>query len=360
MTSRVRCCAIAAVLVVANATAQNVSRQIDAIVRPLVSEHSPGFAVLVVRNGKSTFERGYGVADLRSGAPIAPATNFRLASFTKQFTAMAIMLLAHDGNLSYDDKLARFFPEIPEWGRGITVRQLLTHTAGLPDYDELYTGAAQIHDDEVIKLLELQPAAMFPAGTRWHYSNSAYVMLGVIVQKASGMSYPEFLRKRIFEPLGMKNTVAFVAGKNEIPNRAFGYRKKNDEWIDADQSPTSATLGDGGVYSSIEDLARWDRALAERTLLSAREMQAALTPVSIPGGAQNDEGKHVQYGFGWFLDPYGSRRRMYHTGTTSGFRTVIERFPDERLTIIILANRTDTNPEELALKIADLFPPAAR
>jgi CubicO group peptidase (beta-lactamase class C family) len=171
------------------------------------------------------------------------------------------------------------------------------------------------------------------------------------------MAFPDFLKQRIFDPLGMHNTVAFVDGKNQVTNRAFGYRKDESGWEFADQSPTSATLGDGGIYSSLDDLARWDAAITNHTLLTAAEMQPALTPVEVPGGAHREDGTPVQYGFGWFLDPYHSRRRMYHDGETSGFRTTIQRFLDEKLTIIILANRTDLNPDALALKVADLFAP---
>lgn len=342
------------------------AQQVDSIFRPLASNHTPGLAVLVIKDGKTVFKKGYGIADLRTGAPITPATNFRLASFTKQFTAAAIMLLVKDGKLSYEDPLSRFFPDFPDYGRAITVRQLLNHTSGLPDYEDLWDAKhpgisadkePQIHDAEVLQVLEEQRAGLFPPGSKWQYSNGGYVLLGLIVEKASGKSFPDFLRRRIFEPLGMRHSVAFVSGKNTVPKRAFGYRKEGDRWIFSDQSPTSATLGDGGIYSSLDDLARWDRALAQHTLLTAAEMQAALTPVSAPGVELN--GKPAAYGFGWFLDAYNGRRRMYHYGETSGFHTNIQRFVDEDLTIIILSNRIDLDPGALALKVADLFAPAA-
>ena len=346
--------------------AQDHAAQIDAIFQPLVSSSSPGCAVLVVRDGKTIFKKGYGLADLRTGIAIDSQTNFRLASFTKQFTATAIMLLAKDGKLRYDDTLSRFFPDFPAYGRSITVRQLLTHTAGLPDYEDLYEAKfaktpssqiPQITDSQVLKLLSEQKAEMFPAGSRWHYSNSGYVVLGLIVEKVSGMPYQDFLKQRIFDRLEMHDTVAFVNGKNQVTHRAYGYRKNESGWEFADQSPTSATLGDGGIYSSLDDLARWDAAIRNYMLLSAQEMQPALTPVNVPGGARHDDGTPAQYGFGWFLDPYRGRRRMYHDGETSGFRTTIQRFLDEHLSIIILANRTDLNPESLALRVADLFTP---
>jgi CubicO group peptidase (beta-lactamase class C family) len=345
---------------------QDHAAQIDAIFQPLVSSSSPGCAVLVVRDGKTIYKKGYGLADLRTGVAIDSQTNFRLASFTKQFTATAIMLLAKDGKLGYDDTLSRFFPDFPAYGRPITIRQLLTHTAGLPDYEDLYEAKfaktpssqiPQITDSQVLKLLSEQQSAMFPAGSRWHYSNSGYVILGLIVEKVSGMPFQDFLKQRIFDRLGMQGTVAFVNGKNQVAHRGYGYRKNESGWEFADQSPTSATLGDGGIYSSPDDLAHWDAAIRNHTLLSAQEMQPALTPVNVPGGARRDDGTPAQYGFGWFLDSYHGRRRMYHEGETSGFRTTIQRFLDEHLSIIILANRTDLNPESLALRVADLFTP---
>ena len=159
----------------------------------------------------------------------------------------------------------------------------------------------------------------------------------------------------------MKNTLAYEKGKNEVPHRANGHTKDKDTWQQTDQSPTSAVLGDGGIYSSLDDLAKWDRALREHTLLTEAEMQPALTPVQPTAGpAKSEDGTPISYGFGWFLDPYHdhqnqSHKRMSHDGDTIGFRTTIQRFPDDNLTVIVLANRIDVNPEELALKVADLY-----
>jgi CubicO group peptidase (beta-lactamase class C family) len=326
---------------------------LDSIFAPLADAKSPGLAVLVHKNGQTIFERGYGVTDLRTFRIIDSKTDFRLASFTKQFTALAIMLLVHDSKLRYDEPITDIFPDFPAYGRAVTIRHLLTHTGGLPDYEDLmaptYTATHQIQDDEVLTLLEHQTAAQFAPGTRWAYSNSGYVLLGLIVAKVSGLPFWEFLHDRIFGPLGMHQTIAFVKGSNVVPHRAYGHTKQPSGFIETDQSPTSATLGDGGVYSNLEDLAKWDQALESHTLLSEKEMRPALTPSE---GTLN-EGKPVAYGFGWFLDPYKGHPRMWHTGTTIGFRTVIERFPSDKLTVIILCNRTDLDPSELALKAVD-------
>ena len=347
-------------------SAQVANNQIDAVFNSLKSTNAPGAAVLVVRNGKPVFRRGYGVTDLRTRTLINPVTDFRLASFTKQFTATCIMLLVHDGKLHYDDHLTDVFPEFPAYGKSITVRSLLNHTSGLPDYEEIlmkqYPNTPgdkipQILDAGVLKSLERQAAGQFPPGSKWQYSNSGYAVLAMIVEKVSGKPFGQFLHDRIFVPLKMNSTLAYEKGKNEVPHRAYGHTKEKDgTWRETDQSPTSAVLGDGGIYTSIDNLEKWDRALREHTLLSETEMQPALTPVEPTSGpAKFRSGKTLSYGFGWFLDPYQGHRRMYHDGETIGFLTTIQRLPDDNLTVIVLANRTDVDPQALALKVADLY-----
>lgn len=350
--------------------AQVSSPQIDDIFASLKSSNAPGVAVLVVRNGMPIFRRGYGVTDLRTLHPITPQTDFRLASFTKQFTATCIMLLVHDGRLRYDDHLTDIFPEFPEYGKAITIRNLLNHTSGLPDYEDILTKQypdtpenkiPQILDAGVLKLLEQQTTGKFPPGSKWEYSNSGYATLAMVVEKVSGKPFAEFLHDRIFAPLKMDHTLAYEKGKNEVPHRAYGHTNEKDGWRETDQSPTSAVLGDGGIYTSIDDLVNWDRALSQHTLLSEREMQPALTPVEPSAGpAKLAGGAPVRYGFGWFLDPYKGHKRSYHDGSTIGFRTTIQRFPDDNLSIVVLANREDLNPAELALRVADLYMSGAR
>ena len=334
--------------------------QIDAIFANLHSTKAPGAAVLVLKDGQVLFERGYGVTDLRSRHRIGPATNFRLASLSKQFTAMSIMLLVHDGKLRYEDRLTDIFPDFPAYGRNITIRQLLNHTSGLKDYEDLmdanrWTESHQIQDAEVLDLLKRQTATKFHPGSHWEYSNSGYVVLGLVVEKVSGKSFPEFLHERIFAPLGMANTVAYCKGKNEVTNRAYGHSRSSDGWQQTDQSSTSATLGDGGIYTSLNDLAKWDAALRNHSLLSANETEPAITPVNVPDDSvKGPDNEPAEYGFGWYVNSYKGRPRMWHYGETMGFRTNIQRFIKENLTIIVLCSRTDLNPGELALRIADL------
>lgn len=352
-------------------------RQLDALFSQTISPDEPGCAVLVKHGGLNVLEKGYGVRDLRSRAKIDTYSNFRLASVTKQFTAMAVMLLVHDGKLHYDDRLTDFFPDFPVYGKSITIRSLLTHTSGLPDYEDVmekeekrrgpfWSPEHQIQDAEVLSLLEKETAGKFAPGTSWAYSNSGYVVLGLVIAKVSGMPYREFLQKRIFLPAEMNHSLVYQKGVNGVADRAFGHSKEGGKFVEADQSSTSATLGDGSVYSNLEDLGKWDDALANHSLLTEKEMAPALLPVKLADGAEphwpkmlgedNPEaGKPVAYGFGWFLDPWQGRARMYHSGGTRGFRTNIQRFTADGLTVVVLCNRLDLDPGALAEKAAFLL-----
>jgi CubicO group peptidase (beta-lactamase class C family) len=339
--------------------------QIDQIFAKMNSAHAPGAAVLVLESGRAIFQRGYGVADLHSFRKIDAHTNFRLASCTKQFTAMAVMLLVHDGKLHYEDRLTDVFPDFPEYGKSITIRNLLNHTSGMLDYEDLMDKPPtdtpadkipQIKDAGVLEILKQQTITKFLSGTKWGYSNSGYVVLAMVVQRISGRPFGDFLHDRIFVPLKMNATAAYEKGKNNVSNRAYGHTHDSGVWGEMDQSSTSATLGDGGVYSSLDDLAKWDQALAHHILLSEDEMKPAITPVKVSDGSVREpDGTPAAYGFGWFLNSFKGHPRMWHYGETVGFRTTIQRFVDGKLTIIVLCNRDDVVPANLALKVADLF-----
>ena len=349
------------------ALAQVPAAAIGTLFSKFVSAHDPGCAVLVIKDGQPVFRQGYGLTDLRTLQKIGPETNFRLASLTKQFTAAAVMLLVHDGKLRYEDRLTDVFPDFPAYGKAITIRQLLNHTSGLVDYEDImakeYAGIAddkipQIRDAGVLDLLKRQTSTKFTPGTRWEYSNSGYVVLAMMVEKRSGISFGDFLRQRIFTPLGMTGTIAHEKGRGEVTHRAYGHTRTTTGWDQTDQSSTSATLGDGGVYTSLDDLEKWEHALANHTLLSAKEIEPALTPAIAANGAplrQSDGSLAPLYGFGWFLNPYRGHRRYAHYGETVGFRTAIQRFPDDRLTVIVLANRAEVDAPALAESVADLY-----
>lgn len=303
----------------------------------------PGASVLVMRDGEAVVRRAYGLANVEDRITATPATNYRLASVTKQFTAAAILLLMESGKLQLDDAVRKWLPA----ASGVTIRQLLTHTGGLIDYEDVIPDGTteQVHDADVLRLLELENRTYFAPGTRYRYSNSGYALLALIVERASGQTFASFLREDIFVPLGMSNTVAHEEGVSTVAHRAFGYSSTNGAWTRTDQSVTSAVLGDGGIYSSIDDLARWDAALYDERLLRRESRELAFTP------ATDTDEPNVKYGFGWRI----TGDTLWHSGETRGFRNVIVRDPRRRLTVVILTNRNDPPPYAKALEIARRF-----
>ena len=325
-------------------------RAVDSLFAAYTGGAVPGASVVVVQNGQVVVRRAYGMADLERRIPATPETDYRLASVSKQFTAMAIMLLAKEGKLRYDQPIRDFLAELPPATQAVTVRHLLNHTSGIWDYEALIpeNRTAQLDDDDVLSLVAARDSLSTPPGTAYCYSNSGYVLLGMIVARVSGMSFPEFLRTRIFVPVGMPSSVAHVEGADTVPRRAYGYSPRSGSFVQTDQSVTSATLGDGGIYSNVDDLVRWDRALSGATLIDRASLAEATAPPVLPGGPS-------EYGFGWFVDRYRGETRWRHTGETSGFRNAILRFPERKLTIVILTNRSSGEPQAIAERIADRF-----
>lgn len=326
--------------------------EVAALFRDYDRRDAPGASVLVVSKGKVLYKQAFGMANLEEKTAAATATNYRLASMTKQFTAMAVMLLAERKKLSYDSKLTDFFPDFPPYGNQITVRHLLTHTSGLADYEDLIPSSTTtpLKDRQVLELLKGQPGTIFPPGSQFSYSNSGYALLALIVEKASGISFAEFLRKNVFAPLGMKGTVAYEQGISTVERRAYGYTKNGDGFRRNDQSLTSSVLGDGGIYSSVEDLYKWDQALYTNKLVNQESVARAFTPMVAP-----TDHKDAAYGFGWFVETYRGLRTVWHYGSTVGFRTAIERFPEQRFTVVVLINRDKVDAHALARKVVDLY-----
>ena len=308
------------------------SAHIDALMRDYDGP-VPGASVLVIRDGRTVARRAFGLADAARGTPATPATNYRLASVTKQFTAAAILELAAEGKLTLDDPLRHWLPSLPAAADPVTIRHLLSHTSGLVDYEDVIPEGTteQLRDADVLRLLESENRTYFPPGTSYRYSNSGYALLALIVERASGQTFSAFLRDRIFTPLGMTGTAA----GSDVENRAYGTPE--------DQSLTSAVLGDGGVYSSIDDLAKWDAALYDP------KYEIAFIPRT------RTDDPNVEYGFGWRISRHRGQRMVWHSGETRGFRNVMLCFPGKRLTVIILTNRNDPEPYRTAIAIADLF-----
>lgn len=307
----------------------------------------PGASLLVVCDGAPVVRRAYGYADLESRIAATAATNYRLASVTKQFTAAAGLLLAQDQRLTLDDPVRKWLPSLPDATEPVTIRHLLTHSSGVVAYEDLIPEGTttQVHDADVLLLLERENRTYFRPGTSYRYSNSGYALLALIVERASGQSFASFLRDRIFAPLGMHQTVAHQEGISIVSSRAFGYSRSNGGWTRDDQSLTSAVLGDGGIYSSVDDLTRWDASLYNDRLLGDEVRQAAFSPLT------PTDDPNVHYGFGWRI----TGDRHWHSGETRGFRNVIVRWPQRRLTVAILTNRNEAPPHATALTIGALF-----
>jgi len=328
----------------------------------------PGASLLVIRNGEPLIRKSYGLSNLEDHVAATPATSYRLASVTKQFTAASILLLAEDGKLSLDDSLRKWLPTLPEVADAMTIRHVLSHMSGLIDYEDVIPPemTRQLHDADVLKILEGQNRTYFAPGTGYRYSNSGYSLLALIVGKASGKDFATFLKERIFTPLGMDHTVAFEDGISTVTNRAFGYSQEDPAssspaqtpspepralpWSRTDQSQTSAVLGDGGIYSSIDDLTKWDAALYDNRLLSDASRKLAFTPVT------PTDDPTIRYGMGWRItDEAIGGSTLWHSGETMGFRNVIIRYPQRHLTVILLTNRNDPEPYQTARAIAQVF-----
>ena len=323
----------------------NIDAEVDQIFEEYAGEGMPGASVMVIKDGQPVLTRSYGLANVKKGVSITSSTNFRLASITKQFTATSILMLVDDDKLTLDDSIRQHFPELPEFAEGITIRHMLQHTSGIEDYEPIYGDRfpEQVSDSGVLEIVSTTEATMFPPGSEYSYSNSAYAILAVLVEKLSAKTFPEFLHDNFFAPLGMTNTVAYVDGITMVPERSFGYTVSDEGVKYSDQSAWSAVLGDGGIYSSVEDLFKWDQALYENGLISAELREQSWAP-----GLEN-------YGFGYRIDEYNGHKRYHHAGSTSGFRNFMQQFPDDRLTIIVLTNRAEPGVAPLAEKVANLY-----
>ena len=323
---------------------------IDSMFAPYAEPGMPGAHVLVIRNGEVAVDRSYGMAIVEAGMPVTSETNFRLASLSKQFTATAIALLVRDGVLRYETVVRAHIPELPAYAHDVTVRHLLQHTSGIPDYEDYIprTQSEQVKDRDVPVLLQRADSMYFAPGTAYRYSNSGYALLALIVERLSGQPYREFLGERIFGPLKMYTTGAHEEGITAVQDRAYGYTVRPTGVVRTDQSLTSAVLGDGGIYAAPWTLRIWDRALDEGTLLTREELERAWTPGRLA------DGTITRYGFGWFTERENGWLRLSHHGETSGFTHFMLKYPERRLTVIVLTNRRGGAPWDIAAKIAAL------
>jgi D-alanyl-D-alanine carboxypeptidase len=315
----------------------------------MATMHIPGVSLAVVRGGRVLKAMGYGVADLEHDIPVTPQTVFKIGSVSKQFLATGIMLLAQDGRLAVDDPVAKYLADAPESWRGITLRHFLTHTSGVlregPAFDPLKVQ----HDSVVIRSAFARPL-QFPTGSQYQYCNVCYFTLADIIARVSGKPWDVFLAERVFRPMGMTATRATTVSAL-VPHRARGYIWRDSGYVNA---PEFLALRPSGAFlSTALDLARWDAALYDDRVLTRASREAMWTPVRLTGGGT------YAYGFGWTLDSLEGHRRVHHGGSLPGFRAELARFPDDSLTVIVLANADGARPDAIARRVALVFLSAA-
>ena len=327
--------------------------KVDSVVHEaMASQKIPGVAVAVIRGSQTILAKGYGLANVEHRVPVTTQTIFQSGSVGKQFTSTAVMQLVEAGKIRLDDPIAKYLPDAPATWRDITIRHLLTHTSGIPDYTtDAFDYRRDYTEDELVKLA-YAVTLEFPAGSRWNYSNTGYVLLGAIIRKAGGRFYGDHLAEHVFKPAGM-TTARVITEQDIVPNRAAGYQLvkgelKNQDWV----SPVLNTTADGSLYLSLDDMIAWDRALRAGKLLQAESWKTAYDPVRLRSG------NRYPYGFGWAVDSAGGQQRIGHGGGWQGFRTHIDRYQGDDVTVIVLANLGEADATGIARRIASALNPA--
>ncbi len=319
-------------------------------------EKTPGLSVGILYKNDFIYKKSFGLASLKTKKKITSKTNFRLASVTKQFTAYAILELASKNKINLKDNLNKFFPDFADYGKEITLYHLLTHTSGLKDCPVSRDRKKPLLDQEIFETLKRNKKPSFKTGTRFYYCNDGYALLRFVIEKVAKTSFLNYLRKNIFIPLGMKNTVVNEENKTLIKNRAYGNVRKKGKYVEHDQSITSFTEGAGGIYSSIEDLAKWNKELDNPKLLKKSLLKRDFTPQKLKNGklayAHED---HAHYGFGFFIGKNKGYKVVFHGGSTMGFRTSIYKIPQKHLTILVLSNCVDSDGSDIARKIFEVI-----
>ena len=332
-------------------SASPVSESVSKYIRgEMEKQHIPGLALLVSRGGKILQAEGFGLANVELQVPVKPETVFQSGSVGKQFTATAVMMLAEEGKVGLDDPLTKYFADAPASWKDVTVRELLSHTAGFGDYPEKFDFRKDWTEDEELKVVESIPLA-YPPGTKWEYSNLGYLTLGVLIHRVTGEFYGDFLQRRIFHPLGM-GTTRIISEADIVPNRAAGYRLvkgelKNQEWV----APTVNTTADGSLYFSVLDLAKWDAVLYTEKLLKRSSFEQMWTPAKLKTGRPNKDG----YGFGWFIEERQGHCVISHNGAWQGFETTIARYVNDQLTVVMLTNLAGATLDVIAEHVAEMY-----
>jgi len=331
-----------------------ISNQLDKLFSEWDRKDSPGCALGVISKGKFIYKRCYGMADLEHGVPLTPDSVFDVASTSKQFTAACIALLARRGKLSLDDKIQKHLPEIPVYKYPITIRHLIHHTSGLRDYLTLMALAGMPYtneypDKEIYDLIARQKGLNFRPGSEHTYCNTGYFLLSEIVKRVSGMTLRQYAHKNIFSRLGMKNSRFHDDFSEIVRNRACGYKKAKD----GHKISLSIfdVVGDGGLYTTLNDLARWDRNYYNNRVGGLG--QPFIRELTTPGKLNN--GEELTYAFGLFIENYRGLKTVHHGGSWVGYRLEFIRFPEQQFSVICLANTEALDAISMARKVADLY-----
>jgi CubicO group peptidase (beta-lactamase class C family) len=310
--------------------------RVDAVFADLDLPRHPGAALLVIDHDEIAYRKCYGTADLETGRSITAESSFYLASISKQFTAMAVMLLAEQGKLRFDDRMAAYLPRFPSWGGDITLRHMLHHTSGLPGYHLFIPELHGVTNEDVLERVMDLDRPEFPAGTKFAYNDTAYTLLATVVTIVSGRPFADFLKARIFDPLGMKHTVAYDASRPARHALVPGYLKQGGEFMRWEYP--LLTVGDGGIFSTLDDLFLWDQALNTERLVPTAALERAFAT-----GTTND-GTPLGYGFGWYANSCPGRRHVAHGGSLGAYNNYIIRYLDTQRTIIVLTNLGPIEP----------------
>jgi CubicO group peptidase (beta-lactamase class C family) len=334
----------------------------DYLAQEMKAQRIPGLALGVYRNGEIVKAQGYGLANVELNVAVKPETIFQSGSVGKQFAATAVMMLVEEGKVGLDDAITKYFPGAPDTWNNIKVRNLLSHTSGLAEYesDERTVPSGPFYlrldftEDELLKKAEALPFDFQP-GEKWSYRNTNYLLLGFLIRKVTGEFYGDFLQERIFKPLGM-NATRIISEADIIPNRAAGYQLvkgelKNQDWV----SPTFNSTADGALYFTVLDLAKWDAALYTEKLVKKSSLDQMWTVARLNDGKPNKS----NYGFAWNIDQMNGHRVIEHGGAWQGFTTYIARYVDDKLTVVVLTNldSAHSNPGKIAHHVAGLCLP---
>lgn len=328
-------------------------QRVDAFVREeMARQKVPGIGLAVVKGGQVMKLAGYGEANVEHHVPVTPETIFQSGSLGKQFTSALIMLLVEDGKIELDRSIATYLPTAPEPFKAITVRHLLTHTSGIPDYTEELIDFRHDYTEDELTAAAFKLTLEFPPGSRWNYSNTGYVLLGIIAGKAGGKFYGDQLRERVFAPVGM-TTARVITEEDIVPNRAAGYRLvrgelKNQNWV----APKLNTTADGSLYFSLRDLVAWERAVRTGAVMKADSWARVFEPVRLTSG------RPYPYGMGWAVDTVGGQPVRQHGGSWQGFKTQLSRYLGDDMTVIVLANASQADPGRFVDSIAAIYNPA--